>query len=47
MPVEVESGHFITPTASFQYTLVDNETYTETGAGVLNLRVNQDNVHQA
>ncbi|MDC0205849.1 autotransporter outer membrane beta-barrel domain-containing protein [Nitrospinae bacterium] len=47
MPVEVEEGHFITPTASFQYTLVDNETYTETGAGVANLRVAQDEVHQA
>ena len=47
MPVEVEPGHFVTATASLQYTLVDNETYTETGAGALNLRVDQDNVHQA
>jgi uncharacterized protein with beta-barrel porin domain len=47
MPVEVEKGHYITPNASLQYTLVDNETYTETGAGALNLRIDQDNVHQA
>ena len=47
MPMEVEKNHFITPTASFQYTLVDNETYTETGAGAANLRIDQDEVHQA
>jgi uncharacterized protein YhjY with autotransporter beta-barrel domain len=47
MPVEVEKDHFVTPTASFQYTLVDNETYTETGAGAANLRIDQDEVHQA
>ena len=47
MPIEVDENQFITPKASFQYTLVDNETYTETGAGSANLRVDQDNVNQA
>jgi uncharacterized protein with beta-barrel porin domain len=47
MPIEVAQNHFITPNAAFQYTLVDNETYTETGAGLLNLRVDQDKVHIA
>jgi outer membrane autotransporter protein len=47
MPMEVAKNHFITPNASFQYTMVENETYTETGAGTLNLRVDQDEVHIA
>jgi outer membrane autotransporter protein len=47
MPIEVAKNHFFTPNASFQYTLVENETYTETGAGVLNLRVDQDEVNVA
>ena len=47
MPMEIAKNHFITPNASFQYTLVDNETYTETGAGALNLRVDQDEVNIA
>ena len=47
MPMELAENHFITPNASFQYTLVDNETYTETGAGSLNLRVSQDEINVA
>jgi outer membrane autotransporter protein len=47
IPMEVAKNHFITPNASFQYTMVENETYTETGAGSLNLRVDQDEVHIA
>ncbi|MBL4665698.1 MAG: autotransporter domain-containing protein [Nitrospinaceae bacterium] len=47
MPMEIAKNHFLTPNASFQYTLVENETYTETGAGALNLRVDQDEVHIA
>jgi outer membrane autotransporter protein len=47
IPLEIAKNHFITPNASFQYTLVDNETYTETGAGGLNLRVDQDEVNIA
>tara|TARA_Y100001934_G_scaffold256986_1_gene325577 strand:+ start:299 stop:5455 length:5157 start_codon:yes stop_codon:yes gene_type:complete len=47
MPIEVEKNHYITPSAQFQYTLVDNETYTESGAGALNLRVDQDQINVA
>jgi outer membrane autotransporter protein len=47
MPIEVATNHFFTPNASFQYTLVENETYTETGAGNLSLRVDQDEVNVA
>jgi outer membrane autotransporter protein len=47
MPIEVEKDHFLTPEASFQYTRVENETYTETGAGSLNLRVAQDEINVA
>jgi uncharacterized protein with beta-barrel porin domain len=47
IPLEIAKNHFITPNASFQYTLVDNETYTESGAGGLNLRVDQDEVNIA
>ena len=47
MPIEVEKDHYFTPNASFQYTYVDNETYTETGAGSLNLRVSQDEINVA
>jgi hypothetical protein len=47
MPMEIAKNHFFTPNASFQYTLVENETYTEEGAGAMNLRVDQDEVHIA
>jgi len=47
MPVEIAENHFVTPNASFQYTLVENETYTEEGAANLNLRVDQDEIHIA
>jgi outer membrane autotransporter protein len=47
MPTEVAPAHFLTPTASFQYTRVENETYSETGASALNLRVNQDTINVA
>jgi outer membrane autotransporter protein len=47
MPIEVEKDHFFTPQASFQYTFVENETYSEEGAGSLNLRVDQDEIHVA
>jgi len=47
MPIEIAKDHFVTPNASLQYTLVENETYSEFGAGSLNLRVDQDENHVA
>ena len=47
MPMEIAQNQFITPNAAFQYTLVENETYSERGAGNLNLRVDQDEAHVA
>ena len=47
MPTQVAPNQFITPKASFQYTRVENETYSETGASALNLRVDQDTINVA
>ena len=43
-PIKVGANHFFTPHVGFQYIHVDSESYTETGAGVLNLTVNPDDV---
>lgn len=44
MPHEFHKNHFITPTASLAYTRVSYDSYTETGAGSLNLTVDPDDV---
>lgn len=44
MPIAVGSKSFFTPTVGASYTKVTSDTYTETGAGNLNLTVNPDDV---
>jgi outer membrane autotransporter protein len=41
MPIDV-GGAYLTPNAGFNYTIVSTDTYTETGAGNLNLTVATD-----
>ncbi len=43
IPLALNSTTFVTPQASLQYTLIETEKYTETGAGALNLTVDSDN----
>ena len=46
MPIKVDadSGAYFTPTLGVHVTHVDNNAYTETGAGVLNLKVNPEDL---
>lgn len=44
MPMNIGNGTFFTPTAGLAYTHVSSDSYTETGAGNLNLTVNPDDV---
>ena len=44
IPIEVGSNSFLTPHVGFQYTHVDSESFTETGAGALNLTVNPEDL---
>ena len=44
MPRSISANTFITPTAGFSWTHVTADTYTETGAGSLNLTVNPEDV---
>ena len=41
MPINV-GGAYLTPNAGFNYTIVSTDSYTETGAGNLNLTVSPD-----
>lgn len=43
-PIKVGSNSFLTPSVGFQYTHVANDSYTETGAGALNLTVNPEDI---
>jgi outer membrane autotransporter protein len=45
MPINVEGNTFITPMAGLAYTHVSADSYTETGAGNLNLNVASDDVN--
>ncbi len=47
LPIRVGDGPVVTPTAGFQYIQVESDAYTETGAGNLNLAVDQDTLRQA
>jgi outer membrane autotransporter protein len=44
VPLNMGSNSFVTPNASFQWTRVMNEKYTETGAGVLNQTVTPEDI---
>jgi outer membrane autotransporter protein len=44
MPIQVESNSYFTPTTGLSFTHVTNESYTETGAGGLNLAVNAEDI---
>ena len=44
MPMQVKTDVFVTPTAELSYTRVSSDSYTETGAGNLNLKVKPDDV---
>ena len=44
MPMQIKTDVFVTPTAGLSYTRVSSDSYTETGAGNLNLKVNPDGV---
>ena len=44
MPMQVKTDVFVTPTAGLSYTRVSSDSYTETGAGNLNLKVKPDDV---
>ncbi|WP_135081912.1 autotransporter outer membrane beta-barrel domain-containing protein [Terasakiella sp. SH-1] len=44
MPINLKGNAFITPMGSLSYTHVSSDSYTETGAGNLNLNVNPDDV---
>jgi outer membrane autotransporter protein len=44
MPMTIGSGAYFTPTVGLNLTHVDNSDYTETGAGVLNLRVSPEDI---
>jgi outer membrane autotransporter protein len=43
-PISLGGSAFVTPTAGLSYTHVTNDSYTETGAGSLNLTVNPGDV---
>ena len=45
IPITIASGHVFTPNIGYQYTRLNGESYTETGAGALNLRVNPDDTN--
>ena len=47
MPIEMASNSFLTPHVGFQYTRVDSESFTETGAGAMNLTVNTEDLDVA
>jgi outer membrane autotransporter protein len=44
MPTQINPGTYFTPTLGLNITHVVNQDYTETGAGVLNLRVNPEDI---
>jgi len=46
MPIKVDadSGAYFTPTVGLAVTHIDNKAYTETGAGVLNLKINPEDL---
>ena len=44
MPMQMNSSLFVTPNAGLSYTRVNSDSYTETGAGNLNLKVSPDDV---
>jgi outer membrane autotransporter protein len=44
MPQQIEPGTFFTPSVGLNFTHVTNNNYTETGAGVLNLTVNPEDI---
>jgi outer membrane autotransporter protein len=44
MPTQISPGTYFTPTLGLNITHVVNEAYTETGAGVLNLRVDPEDI---
>ena len=44
MPMKAGENSYFTPSAGLNITIVNNKTYTETGAGVLNLKVNPEDI---
>ena len=44
MPTQINPGVYFTPTVGLNITQVVNQDYTETGAGVLNLRINPEDI---
>ena len=44
MPMKAGENSYFTPSAGLNITIVNNQAYTETGAGVLNLTVNPENI---
>ncbi len=44
MKIDGDSGAYFTPTIGVNITHVDNKEYTETGAGVLNLKINPEDI---
>jgi outer membrane autotransporter protein len=44
MPMKAASNAYFTPSVGLNLTVVDNQDYTETGAGALNLRVNPEDI---
>jgi outer membrane autotransporter protein len=47
VPIRLGSTSFVTPNASFQWTHVESESFTETGAGTLNLTVTPGDIDVA
>lgn len=45
IPIQIKNSAFFTPTAGLAWTSVLSESYTETGAGGLNQRVDIDNIN--